>query len=261
MQKKYFLNKVAVITGASSGIGRATAIELARQGASLVLAARRKTVLENVADEIKTYGSNVLVIPTDVSDQKQVENLITATIAQWGRIDIFIANAGEYVRGQVTNLTKSDFERSFAINFYGALYGVLAVLPHMLEHKKGHIVLVSSLDAKKAIPTDGPYAAAKCAITGFFEVLRQEIKRENVHVLTIYPGRIDTPLIENLKMPWISPKIPADKVASAIVRGIRKRKIEIIVPGILVIYGFLNTLSPRFMDWIVRVFHLEGWQE
>jgi len=261
MKKKYFQNKVVVVTGASSGIGRATAIEMARHGASLVLAARRKSALENVAAEIKAFGQDVLVMPTDVVDQEQVENTIAKTIAQWGHIDIFIANAGEYVRGEVTNLTKSDFERSLAVNFYGALYGVLAVLPHMIKRKKGHIVLVSSLDAKKAIPVDGPYVAAKCAITGFFEVLRQELKPDNVHVTTIYPGRIDTPLIENLKMPWISPKIPAAKVARAIVRGIRKHKIEVVVPGILVIYGFLNTLSPRFMDWIVRVFHLEGWQE
>jgi NADP-dependent 3-hydroxy acid dehydrogenase YdfG len=260
MPKDYFQNKIAVVTGASSGIGRATAIALARQGASVALAARRKDALENVANEIKATGGKALVIPVDVTDQTQVANLITNTLAQWGHIDIFIANAGEYVRGKISTLTKADFEHSFAVNFYGALDGVMAVLPHMLEHKQGHIVLVSSLDAKKALPIDAPYAAAKSAITSYFEVLRQEIKKDNVHVMTIFPGRIDTPILDHIKVPWISPKIPPVKVAKAIVRGIRNRKTEVIVPGTLVSYKLLAALSPRFMDWIVRVFHLEGWE-
>jgi len=131
----------------------------------------------------------------------------------------------------------------------------------MIDQKQGQIVLVSSLDAKKGLPMDGPYTAAKFAITGFFEVLRQELKGKNIYVCNVFPARIDTPMIEHIKVPSISAKIPAEKVARAIVRGIKKHKVEVIVPGHLVFYSILNSISPRFMDWIVRIFHLEGWEE
>jgi NADP-dependent 3-hydroxy acid dehydrogenase YdfG len=260
MSKKNVRDKVAIITGASSGIGKATAIRLAQSGASIVLAARRKDALEAIAQEIKEMGANTLVVPTDVTDQGQAEALVAKTIYHWKKVDIFIANAGEYVRGPVTSLTKADFEHSFAVNFYGTLYGILSVLPHMLERRSGHIVVVSSLDAKKGLPLDGPYAAAKFAITGFAEVMRQELHGTGVHVTTILPGRIDTPMIENLKVPWISRKVSPEIVARAIIRGIERRKAEVIVPFLQAPYGYLNALFPRFMDWIVRAFHLQGWE-
>lgn len=260
MSKKILTNKVAIITGASSGIGKATAIRLAQAGASIVLAARREDALEAIAHEIIGIGVQALVVPTDVTDQKQTEALVEKSIHHFKKVDIFIANAGEYVRGPITSLTKADFEHSFAVNFYGTLYGVLSVLPYMLEHKSGHIVVVSSLDAKKGLPLDGPYAAAKFAITGFAEVMRQELHGTGVHVTTIFPGRIDTPMIENLKVPWISRKVPSEIVARAIIRGIQHRKAEVIVPLLQAPYGYLNALFPRFMDWIVRAFHLQGWE-
>jgi len=260
MTRKNLRDKVVIITGASSGIGKATAIRLAHFGASIVLVARRKDELEAVAQEIEAIGGKALVLPTDVTDQQQAEDLVAKTISHWEKVDIFIANAGKYVRGPVAKLTKADFEHAFAVNFYGTLYGVLAVLPHMLERKSGHIVVVSSLDAKKGLPMDGPYAAAKFAITGFAEVMRQELHRTGVDVTTILPGRIDTPMIENLRVPWISRKVSPEMVAKAIIRGIERRKAEVIVPFIQAPYGYLNALFPRFMDWIVRAFHLQGWE-
>jgi 3-oxoacyl-[acyl-carrier protein] reductase len=116
------------------------------------------------------------------------------------------------------------------------------------------------LDAKKGLPLDSPYVAAKFAITGFAEVMRQELHHSDIHVTTIFPGRIDTPMIDNLRVPWISRKVPPEKVAQAIIRGINRQKAEVIVPLIQAPYGYLNALSPRFMDWIVRLFHLEGWE-
>ena len=261
MRKKTFRDKVVIITGASSGIGRITAIRLAQCGASVVLAARREEALKAVAQDIQAIGAKAMAIPTDVTDQQQVEALVTKTISQWQQVDILIANAGAYVRGPVTELTKADFEHSFAVNFYGALYGVLSVLPHMVARKSGHIVFVSSLDAKKGLPKDGPYVAAKFALSGFAEVIQQELYGSGVHVTTILPGRIDTPMIEHLKVPWISHKVPPDKVARAIIRGIKRRKAEVFVPFLQAPYGYLNALFPRFMDWIVRAFHLEGWEQ
>lgn len=146
--------------------------------------------------------------------------MVEKTISHWKKVDILIVNSGEYVRWLVTELTKADFEHSFAGNFYSALYSVLSIMPHMLEHNSGHIVFVNSLDAKKGLPKYRPYVAVKFALTGFIEVRRQELRGSAIHVTTVLPGRIDTPMIKNTKVPWISRKVPPEKVARAIIRGI-----------------------------------------
>ncbi len=261
MRTSFFAGQVVIITGASSGIGRATALALAREGARLALAARRRPALEAVAQEVQTLGGEALVVPTDVTDQAQVQRLVQQTLDHWGQVDILIANAGAYIRKPVRELTVADVERSMAVNFYGALYAVLAVLPHMLERGRGHIVLVTSMDGKKGIPPDAPYVAAKFALSGFGDVLRQELHGTGVGVTTVFPGRVDTPLIQNLKVPWISAKIPPEHVARAILRGIRRRQPEVIVPWQARLLIYAHVLSPRFADWAVRFFHLEGWEE
>jgi short-subunit dehydrogenase len=255
------LNKVAIVTGASSGIGRATALALAGEGAHVALAARSASALHEVAQAIRALGQEALAVPTDVIRPDQVERLVTETLAHWKRVDILVANAGAYVRCPIPDLTVAEVERSMAVNFYGALYAILAVLPHMLSQKSGHLVLVSSMDAKKGIPLDAPYVAAKFALAGFGEVLRQELHGSGVHVTTVFPGRVDTPMIATLQVPWISAKIPPETVARAIVRAIHRRQPEVIVPFQARALVYLNTLSPRLGDWIARLFHLEGWEE
>ncbi|NLG83673.1 MAG: SDR family NAD(P)-dependent oxidoreductase [Firmicutes bacterium] len=257
--KKDLFQKTVIITGASSGIGRATAVEFARAGAKVVLAARNEKSLAELAAEIAPYGREVLVVPTDVTQRPQVRRLVEEALARFGRIDIFVSNAGIYHRCPVRDLRVEDGERVMAVNFYGFLHGVQEVLPHMLARKEGHIVLVSSVDGKKGLPPDGAYVAAKFAATGLAEVLRQELHSTGVHVSTVLPGRVDTPLIADLSVPWISAKIPPERVAKAILKAVRKKKAEIVVPWL----GpktllFLNTLSPRLGDWAVRVFRLEG---
>lgn len=260
MGKKTLLDKVALVTGASSGIGRATALALASEGARVALAARNATALQEVAQAIQAQGREVLAVPTDVTHQDQVERLVAETLARWERVDILMANAGAYVRCPIADLTVAEVERSMAVNFYGALYAVLAVLPHMLNRKSGHLVLVSSMNGKKGLPPDAPYVAAKFALTGLGEVLRQELNNSGVHVTTVFPGRVDTPMIAFLKVPWISAKIAPEVVARAIVRAIHRRQPEVIVPRRARALVYLNTLSPRLGDLAVRLFHLEGWE-
>ncbi len=257
----FFQDKVAIVTGASSGIGRATALALAREGARVALAARREGLLQEVAHEIEAQGGEALVVPTDVTDREQVQNLVNCTLEQWGQVDILVANAGVYVRSPIRELRVEDLEYSMAVNFYGSVYPVLAVLPHMLERRQGHIVLVTSMDGKKGIPPDAPYVAAKFALAGFGDVLRQELHGTGVYATVVFPGRVDTPLIENLKVPRISAKIPPEKVAAAILRGIRRRQPEIIVPWQARMLIYAHVLSPRLADWGVRFFHLAGWEE
>lgn len=260
MSKEALTDKFAIVTGASSGIGRATALALADEGAHVALAARTDPALQEVADEIQARGREALVIPTDVTRQEQVEHLVARTLDKWGRIDMLIANAGAYVRSPVRELTVEEVRRSMAVNFYGALFAVLAVQPHMLAQGSGHIVLVSSADAKKGLPIDAPYVAAKSALDGLGEVLRQELHDSGVHVTTIFPGRVDTPLLDDLKVPWISGKISPERVARAIVRAIRRRRPEVIIPARVKALYYLNVLSPRLGDWIARFLHLQGWE-
>ena len=255
------VNKVAVVTGASSGIGRATALELAREGSLVALAARTESRLEQVATVIRAMGREALVVPADVTSRDDVDRLVAETLSRWGHVDILVANAGAYVRSPVTELTVGDVERSMAVNFYGALHAVLAVQPHLLEQGDGHIVLVSSLDGKKGLPLDAPYVAAKFALAGYGDVLRQELQGRGVAVTTVFPGRVDTPLIDTLAVPEISPKIPPQAVARAIIGAIRRRKPEVIVPPRAWLLHLANVLSPRLADWAVRTLQLQGWEK
>jgi NADP-dependent 3-hydroxy acid dehydrogenase YdfG len=254
------LNLVAVVTGASSGIGRATALALAKRGAHVSLAARTESALQELADEIRLLDREALVVPTDVTDQEQVDCLVAKTLDRWGQVDILVANAGAYIRSPIRELTVHEMRRSMAVNFYGALYAVLAVQPHMVEQGDGHIVLVSSLDGKKGLPRDAPYVAAKFALAGYAEVLRQELHGSGVRVTTVFPGRVDTPLIDTLEVPRVSAKIPAEAVARSIVGAVQRPKPEVIIPFQARMLYLVNVLSPNLGDWLVRLFHLQGWE-
>ena len=260
MSAPRLVDKVAVVTGASSGIGRATALALAKEGAHIALAARRMEALEEVAREIRAQGREALVVPTDVTRQSEVGSLVAQTVSRWGGADILVANAGAYVRSPVEELTVEAMERSMAVNFYGALYAVLAIQPCLIEQGSGHIVLVSSVDAKKGLPLDAPYVAAKSALAGYGEVLRQELCDAGIFVTTIFPGRVDTPLIENLEVPRISAKIPPQAVARAVVAGILRNEAEVTIPFQARLLELVDVFSPRLGDWIVRMFRLQGWE-
>lgn len=254
--------KIAIVTGASSGIGRATTLSLARAGATIVAASRNEAALRTLEREVQSLRAKACVIPTDVTDRTQLDHLIDKSLQRFGRVDILVCNAGIYPRGPVYALTLQDFERCMSVNFYGALYLIQRVLPHMLQRKSGHIVVVSSVDGRKGLPMDAAYVSSKSAITGFMDVLRQEIHGTGVHASTILPGRVDTPMIATLRVPLVSAKISSDRVAHTVVRAIQNRKAEVIVPYLgpkaLVV---LSSLSPRFGDWLVRFFRLEGKEE
>ena len=251
---------VYIITGASSGIGRAAALSLAKQGARIALASRRIEQLEFTAEEVRGMGGEALVVPTEMTDQIQVERLIRETQTRWGKVDGLISNAGQYIRAPIMELTISDLERSMAVNFYGHIHAVQSVLPIMVSQRSGHIILVASMDAKKGIPPDAPYVSAKFALSGFGEVLRQELRPYRIAVTTLFPGRVDTPMISDLEMPWISAKISPEAVANAILNAIRTRPAEVVLPPQAVILHLVNVISPRLADWFVRKMKLEGWR-
>jgi len=186
---------------------------------------------------------------------------VEKTIQQWGRVDILVSNAGKYIQAPILNLKIEHLEESLAVNFYGHVYASQAVLPHMLARRTGHIILVSTMDAKKAIPPDAPYVIAKHALSGYGELLRQELRGTGVYSTVVYPGRIDTPMIAHLRLPSISPKLPPEKVAHAITRAIQTRQVEVILPFQAKLLYYLNVFFTSLADAAVRWFHLKGWDQ
>lgn len=254
----FFQNKVILITGASSGIGRATALVFAKLNAKVILSSRNEEKLESLRQEIESNGGQALVIKTDVSSFEDTQRMIKTSILKWGNIDILIANAGIYIKDVSHEINVESFRESFNINFFGVLHAIKSVLPDMKRQGKGHIVIVNSLDAKKGIIGDSPYVASKSALDGFGDVLRQELKGDGIRITSIYPARVDTPMIQNIRVPWISPKISPFKVAKAIVKGIKRNKAIVIVPSSNFLLGSLNNMFPRLLDWFYLKFRIEG---
>ncbi len=253
MRAGYFTDKVAIVTGASSGIGRATAVALSASGATVVAASRNENSLAALREAVESSGGSIAVIPANVTDNASVADLVRRTVGRFGRVDILVCSAGMYVRRPVRELSLEDYEQAMSINFYGVIHCIHAVLPLMLARKTGHIVVISSIDGKKGLPPDGAYVASKYAVNGLLDVLRQELRGSGIDVSTILPGRVDTPMIASLKVPFVSRKISGDRVARAVLLAIRRKRAEIIVPAlgpkILVV---LSAISPRLGDWLVR---------
>lgn len=184
--------KVAIITGASSGIGEATAIALASVGAKVVLAARRAERLNALAERIEASGGRALPIVTDVTDETQANELVHSASAQLGRVDIVVNNAGIALLGTIDGADTSDWRRSFDLNVLGLLYVIHAALPLLKAQKSGHIVNISSVAGRTARAGVGVYNATKWGVNALSEALRQEVYKDNIRVTIIEPGLVDT---------------------------------------------------------------------
>jgi NADP-dependent 3-hydroxy acid dehydrogenase YdfG len=191
---------VALITGASSGIGHATALELARQGASVALVARRQDRLDDLVAEIQKNGGTALAIPADITDRVQAEAAITRTIEEFGRLDILVNNAGLMILGSFAESDVADFERMITINQQGLLYLTKAALPHLQKaagedlRQVADIVNISSMAGRAAYPMMSVYNMTKFGVNGFSEALRQELAEAHVRVGVLEPGKVDTEL-------------------------------------------------------------------
>jgi short-subunit dehydrogenase len=256
--KLFFQDKVVIITGASSGIGKAAALIFSQLNAKVVLASRNEEKLKSLKEEINSRGRHALVIKMDTSSLEDTQKMVNETISKWGKIDVLIANAGKYVTDVSHDIEISAFKESMAINFFGTLNVIKSVLPEMKSMRKGHIVIINSLDAKKGIIGDAPYVAAKSALDGFGDSLRQELKGEGINITSVYPARVDTPMIEHLKVPWVSPKISCSKVVKAMIKGIKRNKAIVVVPSTYFLLGSLNNTFPRLTDWFYRKLKIEG---
>src|SRR2546425_7065213 len=196
--------KVVVITGASSGLGEATARLLSAQGASVVLGARRVDRLQSLANELTGRGGKALAVATDVMRCEQVERLVDAAVQTYGRVDVMINNAGIMPRAPLERLTIEDWNRTIDINIKGVLYGIAAALPHMKQQKAGHMVFVSSVAGHRVGPDFAVYAASKFAVRVLAEGLRQEVKPYNIRTTVISPGAVATELPNSVSEPDIA---------------------------------------------------------
>ncbi|HZC05789.1 MAG TPA: SDR family oxidoreductase [Ktedonobacterales bacterium] len=216
-------DKVVVITGASSGLGEATARRLAQEGARLVLGARRIERLQALAEEL-ALGKDAAV-QTDVTEYAQVRRLVDQAMQTYGRVDVMVNNAGLMPHSPLERLKVEDWNRTIDVNLKGMLYGIGAALPHMKEQRSGHIINVSSVAGHKVRPGSAVYAATKAAVLVISEGLRQEVKPYNIRTTVISPGAVASELPDSITEPDIAANvrqlyeiaIPAESFANMVV--------------------------------------------
>lgn len=190
--------KVVVITGASSGLGEATARLLSSEGATVVLAARRADRIEALAKELNGRDGNTLAVATDVADRQQVKALVDKAVEAYGRIDVMLNNAGLMPLAPLEKLKVDEWDQMIDVNLKGVLYGIAAALPHMKQQKSGQIINVSSVYGHKLGPDATVYCATKHAVRALSEGLRQEVKPYNIRTTVISPGAVATELLEHI---------------------------------------------------------------
>ena len=250
---------VIMITGASSGIGASTARLFASEGYRVVLAARRLEKLDALANELRSTGGDTLVIPTDITQVKQIENLVATTLAHYDHIDVLFNNAG---LGRLTWLEQldpiSDIEFQIQVNLVGLIQLTRAVLPHMILRKQGHIINMGSIAGLIATPTYSVYAATKYGLRGFTEALRREVSIHGIEVTGIYPGGVDTEFgkkaVIKRKTKVSTPgylKLSADDVAKSVLKVVNRPYRAIIIPGLMRPVVWLSVLFPGLVDKIL----------
>jgi short-subunit dehydrogenase len=261
MNRDEFRGQVAIITGASSGIGRALALQLAGQGAKVVLAARRAELLEEIAATCRQAGGEALAVPTDVSDESQCKALVEKAATAFGRVDLLVNNAGLAVIARLEDYSDLDlFKHTMDVNFYGAVYSTYYTLPHLIN-SRGRIVAISSLGGKAPVPYNSPYVASKFAMHGFFDSLRIEMMKYGVSVTIVCPYWVETGFheaqLDQNGRPRGAPgraiyskkTMTAEQCASIILRAASGRRREVLMsPGRLATW--LKLVAPAFLDWL-----------
>jgi short-subunit dehydrogenase len=242
-----FANQVAVVTGASSGIGWALARALAAHQCKVGLIARRKDKLDALTAEIRQAGGTAEAAVADVGDRAQTVAAIREIAARLGPVDVLIANAGVGMPTLLEPMNVADIEKMFRVNVLGMVYAVEAVLPEMLGRGRGHLAAVSSLGAYKGLPGESAYCASKAAMNTYLEGLRIQLRRRGITVTTICPGFVRTPMTEvnQFHMPWL---LEADEAARRIVRALRRRRKVYNFPWQL---AWLMKLTPWLPDWVL----------
>lgn len=245
--------KHVVITGASSGLGEALALEFATHGARLTLLARRQEMLDKVAEQVRSGGGEAIAISTDVTDQTSVDAAITQAVEQCGPVDVLVANAGASRNMSVSKMDVPLVTDAMQLNFFGVVYPMNAVLPSMIARRDGVVLAISSVAAFRGLPTMAPYCASKSAVSAWMESLRSELdlQESGVQLIISHPGYIKTPMTETeeTNMPFL---VEVDDAARTLVDGIRRGESEINFPWQLIsMMKFAGRLPNRLYDRVV----------
>jgi short-subunit dehydrogenase len=252
--------RVAVITGASSGIGAASARAFARAGLAVVLGARRSDRLGAVVEGIRAEGGRARGVTTDVARREDVHRLVAEAVAAFGRLDVLLNNAGHGYFGPVESTPVEEARRLFDVNAMGTLYGVQAAVPIMRRQGRGHIISVASLVGKRATPGSGVYAATKSVQVALSEALRLEVASAGIRVSVICPVATTTEFFEAaharspLKVQPAGPTHSAERVAAAILRCVRRPRPEVMVFPLSRALLVLNAAAPRLVDRLLRAY-------
>ncbi len=251
--------RVVAITGASSGIGRATALRLAHDGAAIVACARRADRLESLVAEIEAAGGQALPVVADVTIERDMQNLVARAIDRFGRLDVMMCNAGFAVYGAIDDITPAQMRKLVDINYFGTYYATRAALPTFRRQGRGHVVIVSSIAGKRGVPFMGAYSATKFAQVGLAECLRAEVAGSDIYVSVVYPVSTDTEFKEVMRRetgsdvsqsagPTQTSEQVADAIARTIVRPVPEVYPYVKARGLVL----LNAIAPGFCDRLVK---------
>jgi len=241
--------RVVLITGASSGIGAATARAAATAGMSVMLTARRGRLLEELAKEIRSRGGKAAVFAADLRKQPDIDAMIAFALSEFGGIDVLVANAGVSCHAPVAGISDAELEAVFEVNALGAMRSVRAVLPHMLARGSGQVIVVTSVATGLVWPDDAVYGASKAAVSRFARGLRRDVAAGGVFVTEVVPGVVATDLAPGLSL---LPKTEPDAVGRAMVNAMARPRRRVVVPWWYRVLLLLNRLIPGSVDAMLR---------
>ncbi len=253
--------RVIAITGASAGIGRATALRLARDGAAIAICARRADRLDAVAAEIVQAGGQALTVVADVTSEADMNAFVGRTVEQFGRLDVMMCNAGFGIYGAIDEITPDQMKKLMDVNYFGTYYATRAALPVFRRQQAGHLIVVSSIAGKRGVPYMGAYSATKFAQIGMAECLRSELYGTNIHVSVLCPISTPTEFTDVMTRETgggvtgaLGPKQSVEEVAESVARAI-----DTPIPEIYPYFKsrglvLLNAIAPGFTDKLVQQF-------
>lgn len=266
MQLKPINQQVVAIVGASSGIGRDTALEFARKGAKVVVSARSIEGLTSLVGEIQDLGGEAIAVPADVTEFEQMKAVADKTVAEYGRLDTWVHTAATGILATFDNITPEEFKRVVDVTMMGQVYGAMAALPHLKQQGSGSLIHITSVEARRSIPYQSPYSASKHGVEGFLDALRLELIHEgyNINVANILPSVINTPYYNKVKTKLgvkptgIPPYYQPELVTKAILHAAEHPTRDFIVGDVGRVVDIVQKISPQLLDSILLAIAFEG---
>ncbi|WP_373539312.1 SDR family oxidoreductase [Chamaesiphon sp.] len=266
MKLKPIAQQVVAVVGASSGIGRETALQFAKRQAKVVVSARSESGLASLVAEITALGGDAIAVPADVSDFAQVQNIADKTVEHYGRLDTWVHAAATAVIAPFEQVTPEEFKRVIDVNLMGAVYGAMVAMPHLRRTGRGAIITISSVEARRSMPLQSSYSASKHGIEGFLDALRSELKYEGfpISITNVMPSVINTPFYNKartklgVKPTGVPPYYQPSLVAEAILHVAEHPTRDIIVGDVGRAADFLQKIAPDLVDTIVGAIAIPG---